>query len=191
MRKNTFDHKTIGLAFCLSLQMLFCISCARGQTSKTTRAVPEIKSEQPDAPTPASSNEAPADERQIKELVDKIKLIDNLPPKLSQPFNGKYAKEIIELGEKAAPYLAAKITDASNSNYSYLFRHKVGDVALILLQKIYQTKNFPFPDDSEKLPSKYGDYRDYTKFMRSAKARKRLQNSWKNYIAQQKQQSKS
>jgi hypothetical protein len=138
--------------------------CNHSQTSK------EIRNQ--DGPTP----------KQVKRTVDEITLIEGLPPKRGERIEDEHAEAIIALGEKAAPYLVEKLTDASPSKVVYGFQYKVGDVALVLLHEIYRPPNWPFPDGSFDIPRKYGDYRDYVKFVNSDGTRKRLRKSWKNYI---------
>ena len=99
--------------------------------------------------------------KQIAGVVDGISQIRGLPPKSGRPLDDANAEAIVALGEKAAPYLVEKLTDASPSRVFYAFEYKIGDVALALLKEIYRPSRWPFPDGSSRLPQKYGDYRDY------------------------------
>lgn len=120
--------------------------------------------------------------RQAAKIVNRIRLIESLPSKRSEPFDDRYAKAIVGLGESAAPHLVRKLTDTTDSRVADLFQHKIGDVALALLVKIYNPPGYPFPDGAESVPAKYGDYRDYVEYFESPEARKRLQRSWENYL---------
>jgi hypothetical protein len=130
--------------------------------------------ESPDQSSPPSGH--------IKRTVDKITLIEGLPPKRGEPIEDEYARAIIALGKKAAPYLVEKLTDTSPSRVVYGFQYRVGDIALVLLHEIYRPPYWPFPDTSFDIPPKYGDYRDYVDFVNSNGMRERLRKSWKRYI---------
>lgn len=124
--------------------------------------------------------------RQAAKIVDRIRLIESLPSKRSEPFDDRYAKAIVKLGEAAAPHLVGKLTDMTDSRVADLYQHKIGDVALALLVKIYNPPSHPFPDGAESVPAKYGDYRDYVEYFESPEARKRLQGSWENFLKEKK-----
>lgn len=120
--------------------------------------------------------------REARQIVNRINRIEDLPIKKGEPVNDKYAKAIVELGEKAAPYLIEKLVDRRDSRFAYLFQYKVGDAARSLLDIIYGYPEYPFPDGSKSLPAKFGDYRDYTTFFNSLRNRKVLQKSWREFI---------
>jgi hypothetical protein len=118
----------------------------------------------------------------LKEVVDRINLIQGLPPKSGEPQTDQYAKAIMALGKRAGPYLVDKLTDSSVTQVTYGFRYAVGDLALALLDEIYEPRGWPFPDDQIKIPEKYGDYRDYVEFVSAPGSRERLKQSWREYI---------
>jgi len=120
--------------------------------------------------------------RQVRQIVNRINRIEELPIKKGEPVSDKYAKAIVELGASAAPYLIEKLTDRRKSRVAYLFEYKIGDVARSLLDIIYNYPDYPFPDGSKSLPSKYGNYQDYVEFFGKSQNRKQLQKSWQNYI---------
>lgn len=145
--------------------MLIVVACHHRQTASTISA--------------ASTSSDPA-----KAAVDDIKLIQGLPPKAGEPQTDPHAIAIMKLGKSAGPYLVAKLSDTTPSKVVYGFHYTIGDIALVLLEEIYQPPGWPFPDNSETMPAAYGDYRDYESFMASAGSRQRLQESWKKYIQQ-------
>lgn len=145
---------------CLGWALLLCPACAAGR--------PAAQSEAADA--------------EAERVVEGIDQIAGLSVKQGEPEWDEHAAAIVELGERAAPYLVKKLTDTSVSKVGEGFQYKIGDVALALLHDIYGPKGWPFPDDSEKLPQRYGDFRDYVEFVNSKGARARLQKSWREYI---------
>ncbi|HEY6946594.1 MAG TPA: hypothetical protein VI431_15755 [Candidatus Acidoferrum sp.] len=132
-------------------------------------------------PLPVTSRSEPTVE-QIKHVVDRITLIEGLPPKSREPQTDKYAAAIVALGKNAAPFLVEKLTDTSPSKVVYGFQYAIGDVALVLLDDIYQPQDWPFPDGRFKIPENYGDYRDYVDFFSSPGSRRRLKESWQDFI---------
>jgi hypothetical protein len=120
--------------------------------------------------------------QQIRAIVDKINLITGLPQKQGEPQWDEHAAAIVKLGKKAGPFLVEKITDTSLSKVVEFFQYKIGDVALSLLNDIYQPQSWPFPDASAQMPKKYDDFRDYVDFINSEGARERIKESWKTYI---------
>lgn len=118
----------------------------------------------------------------IRSTVERIRLITALPPKRGQQIRDVHAKAVLDLGREAAPFLVQKLTDPTPTQLIYLFRYETADIALRLLQEIYEPSNWPFPDGSEAVPQKYGDYRDYVEFVHSPGARQRLKESWQSYI---------
>lgn len=123
---------------------------------------------------------------QIQQVVNDITLIVGLQLQKGELQWDEHAFKIVELGKKAAPFLVEKITDKSPSKVMEFFHYKIGDIALVLLDDIYQPPSWPFPDNSVQIPIKYGDYRgdfrDYVYFINSEGARERLKESWKSYI---------
>lgn len=166
--KSRFGQKYAILIFCLTL--LCAPPILRAETGAAQKSAP-----------PQSSLSA----RQIRRIVDRINLIEELPIKKGEAVNDKYAKAIVELGKDAAPYLVEKLTNRKDSRVAYLYQYKIGDVALALLNTIYDYPDYPFPDQSRTLPAKYGDYRDYTEYFSSARNRRQLQKSWRNFIKNQ------
>ncbi|MGI9074455.1 MAG: hypothetical protein ACR2JB_24785 [Bryobacteraceae bacterium] len=119
---------------------------------------------------------------QIEKTVDELRLIEGLPPKSGEKQTDPHAAAIVALGQAAGPYLVAKLTDDSPSRVAYGFRYSIGDVALALLDEIYQPPYWPSPDGSVVIPTRYGDFRDYVAFVHSRKGRRQLQKSWKVFI---------
>jgi hypothetical protein len=144
--------------------LLLFTACANGQTGTTPR-----------------DGEEPTDE-QVEKTVNDIDLIVGLPSKKGEEQWDEHALAITRLGKRAAPYLVEKITDTSTSKVGEGFRYTIGDVALALLNDIYEPPGWPFPDDSIKIPQKYGNFRDYVEFVETPDARRRLRESWRNYI---------
>ena len=119
----------------------------------------------------------------IRTIVDRIELIEGLPPKRGAPQTDPNAAAIVALGYTAGPFLVDRLTDAAPSKVVYEFQYAIGDVALFLLNEIYKPAGWPFPDGSEKLREQHGDYRDYVNFVDAPGARKRLQDSWRKFIS--------
>jgi hypothetical protein len=121
---------------------------------------------------------------EIYNAVARITEITSLSPVKHEPERDQRAIAIIALGRQAGPYLVDKITDRSASQVAELFQYTIGDVALVLLDRIYRPPGWPFPDNSERMLQRFGDYRDYVEFVNVPGARARLQQSWKRYIEQ-------
>jgi hypothetical protein len=115
-------------------------------------------------------------------VVDGISQIEGIPPKSGAPQTDPHAIAIVAFGKKAAPYLVAKLTDTSQTRVVYAFPYTVADLALVLLDEIFQPPGWPFPDDRVKIPEKYGDYRDYVEFVHSPGSREQLKRSWQEFI---------
>lgn len=119
---------------------------------------------------------------EIQRAVEELRLVTGLPPKRGQQIRDPHAKAVLDLGREAAPFLVRKLTDPTPTELVYLFRYEVADVALRLLHELYRPATWPFPDDSEAIPEKHHDYRDYVEFVHSPGTRQRLKESWQRYI---------
>lgn len=166
MKRNGFHRKFLITFSCFSV---LCCPSAFTET-RAQSATKQAMSSQMALP------------RQVRQIVNRISRIEELPVKKGEPVNDRYAKSIVELGEAAAPYLIEKLTSQKDSRVVYLYQYKIGDVARSLLSVIYGYPDYPFPDNSQTLPAKYGDYRDYTEFFSSSQNRCQLQKSWRNFV---------
>jgi hypothetical protein len=125
---------------------------------------------------------AMAKPEEVRRIINEIALIDGMPPKSGEPQTDVHAIAIEALGKAAGPGLVAKITDTRPSRVFYAFQYTIGDLALALLDDIYRPPNWPFPDHAVTLPEKYGDFRDYRRFIEAPGSRAKLQRSWREFI---------
>lgn len=120
---------------------------------------------------------------EIRKTVSRISQIAGLSPFKHEPEWDPHAVAIIALGREAGPNLVLMITDTSKSGVADLFQYTIGDVALVLLDRIYSPPTWPFPDNSEQIPKQFSDYRDYVEFLNQPGTRVRLRRSWNRYVA--------
>jgi hypothetical protein len=170
-RNAAFPHVLMIAAARPTFMLIACIALVQLNTTCARRKLPDEHS-----PSTESQSE------QIREAMDGITLITGLPPKERIPIDDPHAAAILRLGRSAGPALVEKLTDRTPTSVVYGFQYTIGDLALALLTEIYQPQGWPSPDDSVRLPSHDGDFRDYVDFMNSTDGREKLQASWRRYI---------
>jgi len=131
-------------------------------------------------------------EDKVRQIVEKIELIESLEPKYDQPQWDENAALVLALGERTAPYLVQRITDEQPGRCAMW--PAVGDVAHMLLSEIY---NRPWPTPAfAEAHALTGDepYRNYyvgfllsPDVRQNRENRRKLQQAWKQVVEQEKQ----
>jgi hypothetical protein len=83
-----------------------------------------------------------------KEVIQKLKYVTNFPDDYFFPKGDSICEKILNRGKTITPLLLDKIDDTSNSDYIYTDRlqYKIGDIAINLIDNLYNKSEFPIRD---------------------------------------------
>jgi len=80
-----------------------------------------------------------------KEVIENLKHVTSFPDDYFFPKGDSICEKILKRGKSIIPLLIAKIDDTSNSDYIYagVLQYKVGDIAINLIDNLYDNSELP------------------------------------------------
>jgi len=125
-------------------------------------------------------------------LMQKLEAIKELPP-MSDPCTSEFSYFTFNDDPEITSFLINELDDMRDTGWFDVFKYRYRDYASQALAEKYKPEAWPFPSGHSNLnraiKSKSIPRAAYEDFFSSAKNRKLLQDSWKDYVRSHKQRN--